>query len=160
MIRPTTPDDSPALVALTAGTGFFKPIELEALQEVLEDYHAANHEIGHAAVTLEGPAAEPLGYAYYAPAAMTDRTWYLYWLAVAAGLQGRGHGSALLRHAEADVRAAGGRLLVIETSSLPLYEPTLRFYLKHGYTQAATVPDYYADGDGMVVFVKRLADAL
>jgi hypothetical protein len=32
---------------------------------------------------------------------------------------------------------------------------TRRFYLKHGYEQVCVQPDYYADGDDMVVFRKR-----
>ena len=44
----------------------------------------------------------------------------------------------------------------IETSSLPHYEPTRRFYLKHGYELGATLRDFYAEGDDMVVFRKLL----
>jgi hypothetical protein len=46
--------------------------------------------------------------------------------------------------------------MLIETSSLPRYEPTRRFYLKHGYEPAAVLRDFYADGDDPVVFGKRL----
>ena len=53
MIRPTRPDDTPALVALTERTGVFKPHELVALREVLDDYHAVHHREGHRASTLE-----------------------------------------------------------------------------------------------------------
>ena len=155
MIRPTTPADTPALLALTEGTGVFKPHEVEALDEVLADYHAANRDQGHVAVTDERHG-EVVGYAYYAPAAMTDRTWYLYWIAVSKKTQARGVGSGLLRHAEEDVRRRNGRVLFIETSSLPHYEPTRRFYLKHGYEVTGVLRDYYADGDDMVVFRKRL----
>ena len=45
-------------------------------------------------------------------------------------------------------------MLFIETSSLPMYEPTRRFYLKHGYEQHALLKDFYAAGDSMVVFRK------
>jgi hypothetical protein len=62
-----------------------------------------------------------------------------------------------LRHAEEDIRRQHGRLLLIETSSLPHYELTRHFYLKHGYEQGCVLRDYYADGDDMVVFRKRLA---
>ena len=37
MIRPTTPADTPTLVAIAHGTGVFKPHEMVALQEVLEE---------------------------------------------------------------------------------------------------------------------------
>ncbi|HJZ55329.1 MAG TPA: hypothetical protein VKE74_10240 [Gemmataceae bacterium] len=71
--------------------------------------------------------------------------------------QGRGLGGRLLEFVEDDVRQLSGRLLLIETSSTPHYEPTRRFYRKYDYTLAATIPDYYADGDGMAVFSKRIA---
>src|SRR5690348_1685926 len=130
MIRPTTTEDTHPLLKLTEGTGVFKPHEIEALNEVLSDYHAVNHQHGHVSVTCE-ENGQILGYAYYAPAAMTDRTWYLYWIAVSRQLHARGIGSKLLQHAEADIRKRGGRVLFIETSSLPSYEPTRKFYLKH-----------------------------
>ncbi len=155
MIRPTSPADTPTLLALAQGTGVFKPQEIEALREVLADYHAANHAGGHRAITYEQDG-QVIGFAYYAPAAMTDRTWYLYWIAVSKQVQARGVGGALLHHIEEDIRSARGRVLFIETSSLPHYELTRRFYSKHGYEQAAVLGDYYADGDDMVVFRKHL----
>ncbi|HEY3787759.1 MAG TPA: GNAT family N-acetyltransferase, partial [Urbifossiella sp.] len=70
--------------------------------------------------------------------------------------QGRGLGRQLLEFVEADIRARGGRLLLIETSSMPRYEPTREFYRKRGYGIAAQIPDYYTDGDGLVIYSKRL----
>ena len=159
MIRPTTPEDTPALLKLTEGTGVFKPHEVQALDEVLGDYHAANAAQGHVAVTDERHG-QVVGYAYYAPAAMTDRTWYLYWIAVSRDTHAKGIGGQLLRHAEDDIRKKGGRVLFIETSSLPHYELTRKFYLKHGYEINGQLRDYYADGDDMVVFRKRLSGAV
>lgn len=155
MLRPTDPADTEALIELTAGTGFFKPIELEALQEVLDDFHAANRDLGHRSFIWE-EAGRILGYVYHAPAAMTDRTWYVYWIAVSKDQQGRGLGRQILEFVERDIRDQNGRLLLIETSSTPHYDPTRRFYLKNGYTLAASIPDFYSDGDGMIVFSKRL----
>ena len=155
MIRPTVPTDSPALIALTDATTVFKPIEITALGEVLDDYHRANRALGHRAITFE-QAGQILGFAYYAPAAMTDRSWYLYWIAVTKQTQARGIGGKLLKHVEDDIRAANGRMLFIETSSLPHYDPTRKFYLKHHYEQAAVLPDFYAAGDDMVIFRKRM----
>jgi ribosomal protein S18 acetylase RimI-like enzyme len=155
MIRPITPADTPTLLAIAEGTGVFKPHEIVALREVLDDYHSDNHACGHRADLAESDGAVT-GFVYYAPAAMTDRTWYVYWIAVTKQTQARGVGGRLLRHAEDKMRHAGGRVLFIETSSLPHYDLTRRFYLKHGYEQGAVLRDYYADGDDMVVFRKRL----
>jgi ribosomal protein S18 acetylase RimI-like enzyme len=157
MIRPTVEADTPHLLKLTEGTGVFKPHEIEALNEVLSDYHAGNLEYGHIAVTYEEHGAI-VGYAYYAPAAMTDRTWYLYWIAVTRDTQAKGIGGKLLRYAEDDIRKRDGRVLFIETSSLPHYELTRKFYLKHGYEVTGVLRDYYSDGDDMVVFRKKLAE--
>ncbi len=156
MIRPTTVQDTPHLLKLTDETGVFKPHEIEALNEVLSDYHAVSKEHGHIAVTFEDNG-HILGYAYYAPAAMTDRTWYLYWIAVKRDIHAKGIGGKLLRHAEDDIRKHDGRVLFIETSSLPHYELTRRFYLKHGYDITGVLRDYYSDGDDMVVFRKKIA---
>lgn len=158
MIRPTRPDDTPTLRSLAEGTGVFLPTDIQALQEVLDDYHAENHREGHRSVTYDDKG-HPIGFAYYAPAAMTDRTWYLWWIAVSKKIQARGIGGTLLRHVEDAIRSENGRLLLLETSSLPSYDLTRRFYLKHGYEQMAVLKDYYADGHDMVIFAKRLAEA-
>lgn len=155
MLRPTTPEDIPLLTALADGTGMFKPMEIVALREVLDDYFAEEQANGHYAITrLEGQRT--VGFAYYAPAYMTDQSWQLYWIAVAKEMQGQGLGRELLRHIEGHIRELRGRMLFIETSSTPHYEPTRQFYLKNGYEETARVKDFYMDGDDMVVFRKRL----
>jgi GNAT superfamily N-acetyltransferase len=158
MIRTTLPTDTPTLLTLTSATGVFKDLEIKALQEVLDDFHAVNHTLGHQCVTFE-EAERILGFAYFAPAAMTDRTWYLYWIAVSKQAQAKGVGGQLLKHVEEVARRAGGRMLIVETSSLPHYELTRRFYLKQGYDQEARIRDFYADSDDMVIFRKRLGES-
>lgn len=155
MIRPTVVDDTPALLTLVKETGVFKLLEIAALDEVLRDYHATEHALGHEAITYERDG-RILGFAYYAPAEMAVGTWHLWWIAVRKQQQVRGIGTELLRHVEADIQRRRGRLLIIETSSLPHYDNTHRFYRKHGYEKHAELRDFYADGDDMVIFRKRL----
>lgn len=155
MIRPTVVHDTAALVALTEGTGVFKPLEIVALQEVLNDYHAVEHALGHRAITYEEDG-RILGFAYYAPADLTDRTWYLWWIVVQKSQQSKGAGTTLMKHVEADIARQNGRLLFIETSSLPHYDKTHRFYRSLGYELHAVLKDFYAAGDDMMVFRKQL----
>ncbi|MBL8795592.1 MAG: GNAT family N-acetyltransferase [Planctomycetia bacterium] len=155
MIRPSEPRDTPALVELTARTGFFKPLEVETLREVLDYYHEANRARGHRCFSYERDGVLR-GFVYHAPEDMTERTWCLWWIAVAHDEQGRGLGGELLRFAEEDMRQLRGRVLFIETSGTKHYGPTRRFYLKHGYEQEAVLRDYYSDGDDLVMFRKRL----
>ena len=52
-----------------------------------------------------------IGFAYYAPTAMTDQTWYLYWIAVDRTVQARGRrpsGSCLGCHLISCYRPSGG----------------------------------------------------
>jgi GNAT superfamily N-acetyltransferase len=154
MIRPTLPADTASLLPLAEQTGVFKPPEIKALEEVLDDYHASNQAIGHRAVCREQDG-KLVGFAYFAPASMTDRTWYLWWIFVGKDCQAGGIGSELLRFAEEEVRRSRGRMLLVETSSQPHYELTRRFYLKHGYERATVLADFYSEGDDMVVFRKR-----
>ena len=155
MIRPATPADTPALVQLTAATGVFKRHEVDVLDELLADFHAGDMGEHHIAVVCEH-AGKPVGYAYYAPDVMTDGSWYIYWIAVSPTLHGKGVGREILLYAEDDIRKRNGRILFIETSSQPSYEPTRRFYLRQGYEVTGVLRDFYTDGDDMVIFRKRM----
>jgi ribosomal protein S18 acetylase RimI-like enzyme len=155
LIRPTVPGDTRAILAMATRTGVFKPHEITALEEVLGDYHNTNAKLDHTAITFE-EHGEILGFAYYAPAAMADRTWYLYWIAVTKQTQARGIGTKLIKHVEDDIAARRGRILLVETSSLPYYDLTRKFYEKHQYERDAVIKDFYADGDSMVIYAKRL----
>ena len=91
--------------------------------------------LGHRCVTYEQDG-KIIGFAYFAPAPMTDRTWDLWWIVVSKQIQARGIGGELLRFAEDAARAEKGRLMMVPTSGCPTYELTRRFYLKHGYEVA------------------------
>jgi GNAT superfamily N-acetyltransferase len=134
----------------------FKSIEVVTLEEVLCEYFATNKARGHRSLTYVADS-QIRGLAYFAPAAMTDRTWRLNWIAVLPGRQTQGIGSQLIAQVEQEIRAQRGRLLLVETSSLAHYEPARKFYAKHGYSHAATIADYFACGDDLLVFRKTLA---
>jgi GNAT superfamily N-acetyltransferase len=155
MIRPTTSHDTEALIELTRATGMFKPLEVQALREVLDDYFTSNRELGHLCVSSED-GGQVTAFAYYAPAAMTEGSWYLWWIVVRRQGQGAGIGRGLLEHLENDIRRRQGRVLFVETGSAPHYELTRRFYAKNGYEQHAELKDFYAVGDSMIVFRKEM----
>lgn len=70
--------------------------------------------------------------------------------------QGRGIGHTLLAHVEAEVRARGGRLLLIETSDGSAYASARRLYETGGYQCEAVVHDFYAPGDSLLIYSKIL----
>lgn len=158
MLRPAIPADTPVLVDLAVATGLFLPDEAGFLRGVLDDLHAGRSGVDHQVqVWADDTTSPPVGVVYFGPNDMTDRTWDLLWIAVAPDRQGRGIGGELIRFAEAHIRAADGRLLVVDTSSLSRFGATHAFYRGHGYTEVARIPDFYADGDSKVIFAKRIS---
>jgi ribosomal protein S18 acetylase RimI-like enzyme len=101
-------------------------------------------------------ADQVVGFVCYGPTPLTEGTYDLYWIAVDPIHAGNGVGSHLLKIVEEAVFAGHGRLMVIETSSDPIYERTRGFYLKNGYVLAETIKDFYRDGEDRVTYVKRL----
>jgi ribosomal protein S18 acetylase RimI-like enzyme len=97
------------------------------------------------------------GYYCVGPTPATDGTYDLYWIAVDPGRQGQGIGSQLMAHAEGLVRAMGGRLIIVETSSRPAYDPTRRFYRSADYEEVARIRGYYRRDDDLVVFAKYVS---
>ena len=157
-IRPAVRPDTPALIDLAIATGLLLPDETGFLQEVLDNLHAGRPGAGHQVHVWAGEqTGPPAGVVYFGPNATGERTWGLLWISVAPERQGGGIGGELVRFAEARIREAGGRLVIIDTSSLPRFEATHAFYGKHGYEEVARIPDFYADGDSKVIFAKRMA---
>jgi ribosomal protein S18 acetylase RimI-like enzyme len=96
------------------------------------------------------------GYICYGPTPLTEGTWDIYWVAVSRQKQDQGIGSALVKSAEEEITKDQGRLVIIETSSTPLYEKTRDFHLSQGYEIVARIPDFYAPGDDKLILKKRL----
>jgi ribosomal protein S18 acetylase RimI-like enzyme len=152
-VRDVQAAEAARLVELARATGVFRPGEIQALEEVLEDYFCRRPP-RHRAVACEVQSAVR-AFAYYAPAAMTEAGWYLYWIVTEPAWQGRGLGTLLIRHMEQDLCRQQARLLLVETSSQPQYAAARRFYSRLGYERAAVVPDFYAAGDHLVIFSMR-----
>ncbi|NEU74663.1 GNAT family N-acetyltransferase [Hassallia byssoidea VB512170] len=153
MIRPTTPDDTTALIAIADAIGF-EPNELEELSEMLSDYFGGDSDGDRFWITDDDNG--PVGVAYCEPERMTDRTWNLQLIAIRPDRQGQGRGATLLRYVEQTLTARGGRVLLVETSGLPDFERTRAFYAKSGYEKEARIRDFYAQGVDKVVFRKVL----
>ncbi len=145
----------PVLIDLSASSGLFKPDELDAVRAMLDECFNTNAANGHQIIT-SGEGDTLVGMAYFVPKESTDRVWELLMIAVDAPRHRQGIGSAMLLAVETAVRVSNGRLLLIETSSQSSFERTRQFYRKHGYTEVAHIPDYFADGDGKESFIKRL----
>jgi ribosomal protein S18 acetylase RimI-like enzyme len=94
--------------------------------------------------------------AYCAPERLTEGTFNLYLIAVHKDFQGRGVGAEIMKHVENLLSAKGQRILIVETSGLPEFELTRKFYDKCDYHREAVIRDFYREGEDKVVFWKKL----
>lgn len=156
MIRPMRKDDRAAVRALIEATQFFRPDEIDVAEELIDVYLHTPHQKDYDIVVVETPEGRVAGYMAWGATPLTLGTYDLYWMAVAPGHQGKGYGRQLVEWLEAKVQALGGRMVIIETSSTPKYEPTRRFYLGLQYREIARLPDFYAPGDDRVIYMKSM----
>jgi len=154
MIRPMTASDKPAVLDLIEATGFFRREEIQVAEELVDLYLDQPGQKDYGIVVIEDEAGAVAGYLTYGPTPMAVGTYDLYWMAVHPRYQGKGYGRRLVKWLEDYVVGEGGRLLIIETSSTPQYEPTRRFYLGLKYIEVARIPDYYLPGDDRVIYSK------
>jgi ribosomal protein S18 acetylase RimI-like enzyme len=136
-------------------TGFFSDEEEAVAAELVEERLAKGKPSGYEFVFAE-QAETLVGYSCYGLIPLTRSSFDLYWIVVHPAAQGSGIGRQLMEATEAAVAGVGGTAVYAETSSREQYAPTRAFYRATGYTLAADFPDFYAPGDGKVVFVKRL----
>ncbi len=153
-IRSARAQDKAALLDLAVATGLFRSDELAEFDTMVSEYFAGDLGDNHFWIVDADPSV--LAAAYYAPEAMADRVWNLYFIGVHPGSQGVGRGGQLLRHVEDHLRKRGERLLIVETSGLESFDATRSFYRRHGYDEEARIRDFYVKGDDKVTFRKQL----
>jgi GNAT superfamily N-acetyltransferase len=155
-VRTTQSEEASAILAIADAVGVFNREEVATVDELLREYVGDGPQKSGYYFLSCVQNGQVLGFACYGPRALTHGTYDLFWICSAHGEQGKGVGSALLQQAEQAVRAAGGRLIIVETSDTPDYEAARRFYEAHAYRREAVVQDFYNRGDGLVLYSKRL----
>jgi ribosomal protein S18 acetylase RimI-like enzyme len=141
---------------MTLATPLFRPEEIPVALEVFDaamgvgrrpdpDYHTLGAEV-------EGTL---VGWICWGPTPCTRGTFDLYWIVVDPAWHSRGIGGTLVEEMEQRITGRA-RLVVVETAGRAEYAPTRAFYARLGYQVAATIADYYAPGDDLVTFAKRI----
>ena len=136
-------------------TGFFRDAEICVALDVIDAFFQ-HPDRDYSAVGAFTPGGDLIGYVCYGPTPCTNGTFDLYWIAVGRAAQRTGVGTLLLKEMERRLATMDARLVLIETSSQPLYAPTRAFYERRGYREVARVPGFYDDGDDRVIFAKRI----
>ena len=156
-VRSIVPRDRVRLLSMLSKTRVFTAEEIDVAMElidiVLNDLSQKDYRID----CIVNDEDLPVGYICYGPAPMTQGTFDLYWIAVDPQSQSHGMGSRLLIFLEEAVKDVKGRMILADTSSMPEYEKTHRFYLKNGFQEVARISDYYWPGNDRITFCKRVS---
>jgi GNAT superfamily N-acetyltransferase len=155
VIEPTCPDEAGAILAITVQAGVFNGKEVETVRELLDGYYDDPDESGYNFLSYRKDG-RVLGYACWGPRDLSGNGYDFYWLCTAIESRGKGIGRALMQRVEAEVLARNGIWIVIETSDTDPYAPARRLYERCGYQKSMLLPDFYYEGDGLVVYTKRL----
>ena len=152
MIRHTKATDLEAIMHIVAESGQFDDEAQGYVRETLVN-HLAGESDG---IWLTADDGEPVGVAYCAPEPVASGAWNLQMLWTRADRNRAGHGGALVKHLEVELRSRNARLLIVETSGLPDFAPARSFYVKCGFAHEATIRNFFAVGDDKLVLTKPL----
>lgn len=156
LIRALERQDVEPLRRILDATSVFREEEVEVAVELMEATLGEDDDYIHRTI-VDGENTVQ-GYYCIGPTPMTASTFDLYWIAVDPHYHGKGLGYQLLADCERTVREMHGTLIVVETSSLPKYEMTRKFYTRNNYREAARIRDYYAPGDDLMIYTKHLQE--
>jgi len=149
-IRSVKAEDLPFLIDVVNTSGLFPgEMLIDMTGDSLDDDSSKQYWI-----TYE--TDKPIAVAYFAPERMTSGTWNLYLIAVLANQQGTGIGTQLMNFIESFLRSKSQRILIVETSDLEEFELTRKFYQGINYQKEAHIGEFYDEGEGKVVFWKKL----
>jgi ribosomal protein S18 acetylase RimI-like enzyme len=157
VIRKLKHEDRDQIKKILIDTHHFNDEEIKVALELIDICLNDEKQQDYVIYVYEDDAMKKAeGYICYGRRPLTEWTYDLYWIAVDPNTHGRGIGSNLVRHMENDLKAGGGRIILIETSGKDEYENERRFYTKNGYEVQTAIKDFYRSGDDLFVYRKYL----
>ena len=147
--------DVSAIGELVTNSGVFRSEEIMIAMELAED-RLSGKDSSYNFLCLRDIDGNLYGYSCYGEIPLTDKRFDLYWIVIDNSLRGSGYASQLLQETEKQIISMEGKQLYAETSGTEAYAPARSFYLKNGFKEVASFPDFYRDGDAKIVYCKNL----
>jgi len=149
-VRPT---DCRDIARIVRSSGFFSEEEVTVAVELAGERLEKGIGSGYRFLFAE-LFGGVVGYTCFGPIPCTQSSYDLYWIAVHNDFRHLSVGRQLLGRSEEIIAKYGGHRIYVETSSRVIYRPTRQFYTACGYAENVVLEDYYAPGDGKVIYVK------
>ena len=136
-------------------TGAFTPEELDVLEDVLIEWSL--HPGKDYVLLTEWNGGSLAGFLIYGPTPMTRFAFDLYWVAVDPAHQKKGIGRILEeKMCSALLEQSPGAVVRVETAGRDDYLGQRHFYLATGYRECGRIPDFYSEGDDLVLYCKKI----
>jgi ribosomal protein S18 acetylase RimI-like enzyme len=155
--------DRQTCVSCAQSTEVFRPAEIAILEEVLqksytpEDVESTGLPQDGYLIYEEKHGEDLVGFIIFGKTPLTHANWDIYWVAVNKEMQGQGIGKRLLNRVETYILDKDGFAGIrLETSSRQEYNATRSFYLRAGFKEVGRIDDFYALGDDLVTFHKKV----
>ncbi|MBU3981781.1 MAG: GNAT family N-acetyltransferase [Proteobacteria bacterium] len=142
---------------LISETGFFNPGEVNVAVELVEERLTKGEKSDYHFVFIEQDN-RLIGYSCFGLIPCTVSSYDLYWIAIHPDFKRKGLGRMVLNETERLIYESNGTRIYIETSQRSHYSGTRSFYEQCGYNVTSILKDFYALGDGKVIYSKTLAD--
>jgi GNAT superfamily N-acetyltransferase len=147
--------DVKAIERIVRSSGFFYTAEIDLAIELAEEKIAQGKSSSYE--FLFGESANTIfAYTCFGLIPATAASYDLYWIAVDEQFRKKGYGKKIMLKTEEVIYSLGGKHIYAETSSRDLYFPTHIFYENCGYLREAFLKDFYAEGDGKIIYSKTL----
>ncbi len=143
-----------ALVHVLERSNEFRPEEVAVAVELLDAGLGGDESYRFWVAEDERGAA--VGYACFGRTPLTAWAFDLYWLAVDPEARRAHLGKRLVERVVESVRADGGRVVRVETSSKYGGSVTRAFYTKVGFAEAGRIRGFYGEGDDLVLYALSL----
>lgn len=159
MFRDPKPEETQTLIEIAEATGIFKPDEAQSLLgSTLSAFHRGELGENHK-IKVFDQESYVVGWSYFAPSQYAEGVWDVWWIGTHPKVHGQGFGQKLLKAVEGDIRSLGGRVIIIETSSLSPLAKARKFYPLMNYKECGRIPNFYANGDDKIIFSKSIVPA-
>ena len=150
-----TEDDVKSIRQMVQSAGVFSKEEIDVAEELAQDAAALGAESHYRFIFAE-IEQELAGYTCFGRIPLTDERYDLYWIVTDKAALRKGIASELMKRTKEAVKAIGGKAIYAETSSRAIYAPAQKFYIKNGFTLAATVKNFYSNGDDKLMYCLTL----
>jgi len=152
-----SPQDAAAIHRVAADAGVFSKKEIASVGEMLDAFFNPTPDDDHTFIVYRDETRAVLGLACYGPTPFADHIWELYWICVERARQRNHVAQALMQYVSAELKSQTARALYLETSDSDAYRPARAFYEREGFECVAHLNDFYARGEGKIIYRKTFA---